>query len=74
MTKDGKSLPFITVGEGHVHVVFAEEGMTVQRGLDVGGMRDWFAHGQQVGPKVKAICIFTSFLLCHQVACAFQHL
>lgn len=44
-------LPLVTVGELHVHAVSAQEGLAVHRRVDVGRVRDGFAHQDSAGER-----------------------
>lgn len=42
-------LPLVTVGELHVHAVSTQEGLAVERRVDVGRVWDRFAHQDSAG-------------------------
>ena len=44
-------IPLITVGELHVHAVSAQEGLAVQRRVDVGRVWDGFTHQDSTGER-----------------------
>lgn len=70
-------LPLITVWELHVQSVAAEEGLAVQRNLDVWGMRNGFTDEHKVGHwglfKATIFRVFAG-LMHTDVSCAVKNL